>query len=201
MPNKKTGQLIPCCVCGTEVYKTKAYLARGYQRITCGNIECKSKSVQGEHNPFWGKIHNDEARIRIRAGRRANPPKTKTGPPVGYKHTAESRKKITEALKVRWAEKRDVMLSYNPPLNKPREEQRYRRQFTPVQRRDWRDPSCAWCKSTEDLVLDHIIPVLCGGNNDRRNCQTLCRACNLWKMVYVDKPLFLAGLVESGGRS
>lgn len=71
---------------------------------------------------------------------------------------------------------------------------RYRRVFTPAQKRDWKEPKCAWCHETKDLVLDHIIPVAGGGINEKRNAQTLCRTCNLWKMRYVDRQLILAGL-------
>jgi hypothetical protein len=185
------------------VYKTRAYLLRGHKRVTCGASECKTKAMQGENNPFWGKIHDEATRLRIREGRRARPPKKKTGPPKGYKHTPEARAKITAALRERWAVNRDKMLKNleHLRLNKPREEQRYRRNFTPLQRREWINTHCFWCQSTEDLVLDHIIPVSCDGVNERRNAQTLCRTCNLWKMAYVDRPLFLAGLGSKEGAS
>jgi len=200
MPNHKTGHEIACVVCGKLVYKTAAYLLRGHKRITCGASECKSKSFQGEHNPFWGKIHDEETRVRIRAGRRASPPKG-TGPPKGYKHTPEAKAKITIALRERWLNNRAEMLKNLEHLRsiKPREEQRYRRNFTPLQRREWKDSACLWCKTLEDLILDHIIPVSCGGVNVRSNAQTLCRTCNLWKMAYVDRPLFLAGLGSKEG--
>jgi 5-methylcytosine-specific restriction endonuclease McrA len=203
MPNIKTGQEVPCFACGKLVYKTRAYLLRGHKRVSCGAPECKTKSMQGENNPFWGKIHDEATRQRIRETRRATPYKTKPGPPKGYKHTPEARAKITIALRERWINNRDVMLKSLEHLRlvKPREDQRYRRNFTPLQRREFKDPNCYWCQSTEDLILDHIIPVSCGGVNERRNAQTLCRTCNLWKMAYVDRPLFLAGLGSKEGAS
>jgi hypothetical protein len=37
---------------------------------------------------------------------------------------------------------------------------------------------CANCGSTQDLTVDHIIPVSKGGGNERSNLRTLCRPCN-----------------------
>lgn len=197
MPRKKTGQEVPCAACGKPVYKCAGYLARGYTRITC-SAACKSAAMSGTKNPYWGKSHDEETRQRMKAGRIAHPPKG-TGPPKGYKHTPEARQKITEALKRRWVENRDKMLSqFKRPL-KPREQLRYRRNFTEFQRKTWKEPKCLWCDSTSKLVLDHIIPVMCGGTNERRNCQTLCQPCNIWKMVFIDRKLFLAGLGQSVG--
>jgi hypothetical protein len=41
----------------------------------------------------------------------------------------------------------------------------------------WSQP-CAVCGLPFDINVDHIIPVACGGTNDRGNLQPLCRACN-----------------------
>lgn len=35
-----------------------------------------------------------------------------------------------------------------------------------------------WCRSTEDLTVDHIVPVVRGGRSEVDNLQTLCRRCN-----------------------
>jgi 5-methylcytosine-specific restriction endonuclease McrA len=37
---------------------------------------------------------------------------------------------------------------------------------------------CAKCGATEDLTIDHIIPMARGGTNDLENLQILCRKCN-----------------------
>jgi len=37
---------------------------------------------------------------------------------------------------------------------------------------------CVFCGATEDLTLDHIIPVSKGGENTKSNIQRLCRRCN-----------------------
>jgi 5-methylcytosine-specific restriction endonuclease McrA len=39
-------------------------------------------------------------------------------------------------------------------------------------------PWCSLCYSTEDLTLDHIMPLGRGGASVRENAQVLCRSCN-----------------------
>lgn len=205
MPNIKSGQEVPCKICGALTYRTRAYIARGY-RSTCGSAACKSESMRGENNPFWGKIHDETTRVKIRAGRRARPPKTKTGPPKGWRQSPEAREKMSAALRKRWAENRDVMLAQLPrgldhSFHKEPELRRYRKNFTRLQRREWTGMECLWCRSTERITLDHIIPVCDGGTNVHCNAQTLCHPCNLWKLHYVDKPRYLAGLGSKAGQT
>lgn len=40
---------------------------------------------------------------------------------------------------------------------------------------------CVRCGATDDLSLDHIVPVSRGGKNDYENLQTMCRPCNVRK--------------------
>lgn len=40
---------------------------------------------------------------------------------------------------------------------------------------------CVACNTTEDLQVDHIMPVSRGGTNDIANLQMLCRDCNASK--------------------
>lgn len=188
-PYRQTGSHYECVICGDTFYRRKSYAARGINK-TCGKTECKSAYFSGEGNPFWGKDHSPETKAAIQKHRTARD----TPRPKRYTHTAEARAKISAAMKERWQKHRDAMLAMNPPRNKPREEQRHRHNFTPYQRRTWKDTKCAWCEATEKLELDHILPVSAGGTNVKENSQTLCRLCNLWKSHYIDRPILLATL-------
>lgn len=111
----------------------------------------------------------------------------------------------TETFRDLWKNNRDKMLASllrgeNNPMSKLPHERRYRVCFTRVQRREWLEPKCAWCPTTEALVLDHVIPVMAGGTNIKANAQTLCPDCNRWKMVFVDRPYYFAVLGSQGGQ-
>jgi 5-methylcytosine-specific restriction protein A len=41
-----------------------------------------------------------------------------------------------------------------------------------------RHRSCVQCGRTDDLTVDHIVPIAKGGKSDSHNLQTLCRSCN-----------------------
>lgn len=41
--------------------------------------------------------------------------------------------------------------------------------------------TCVDCGATENLHIDHIIPLSIGGREDEDNMQVLCRTCNLKK--------------------
>lgn len=40
---------------------------------------------------------------------------------------------------------------------------------------------CLKCGSTENITLDHVIPIALGGMNTADNIQTLCMMCNSFK--------------------
>jgi 5-methylcytosine-specific restriction endonuclease McrA len=40
---------------------------------------------------------------------------------------------------------------------------------------------CVRCRATEDLTLDHRVPIAKGGGNEEANLQTMCARCNLAK--------------------
>jgi hypothetical protein len=52
----------------------------------------------------------------------------------------------------------------------------YRRHRTKVFERDGHQ--CVYCGSTEDLELDHVVPVNRGGSNSIDNLATCCKTCN-----------------------
>lgn len=37
---------------------------------------------------------------------------------------------------------------------------------------------CRYCQSTENLTIDHKVPVVQGGKEDIKNLQCLCKRCN-----------------------
>ena len=41
-----------------------------------------------------------------------------------------------------------------------------------------KNSKCANCGNTENLQIDHIISVSCGGKNQHSNIQILCSKCN-----------------------
>lgn len=198
----ETGQWLSCSICGTRFYRRQSYVDRGIV-LTCGKSACKSAAMKGEGNPFWGKRHDETARQRMRSNHKAPAPGKKTGPPKGYRHTPEAREKMRQAMLDRWRDNRDEMIARLPRgeahhYHKLPEERRYRKEFTPLQRREWTDDKCCWCGSTENLTLDHIIPIFDGGEPVRSNAQTLCHPCNLWKVWFVDRPRYFAGQAAKG---
>lgn len=196
-PELKNGTWFACAVCSSPFYRRKSYAERGINK-TCGKTECKSAYFAGANNPFWGKDHSPEMKKEL-SKHRVSREGYRRKKAIGFKQTTEARRKISEAMRLRWQKHRDTMIASRLPLNKPRENQRYRRNFTRAQRRDWKDSSCAWCKSTKALELDHVISIAAGGINIRQNCQTLCRSCNVWKSVFIDRPFFLSQLAIRSG--
>lgn len=190
-PYRKNGATFNCVVCGDPFYRRRSFIERGITK-TCGKSECKSKFFSGPNNPAWGNVPTEKTREAVRQSNLARP-KGRTGPPKGWKPSVEHRASVSAALKERWRLHRDEMIqALTKP--KPRDAMRYRREFTPWQKKAWIACSCAWCGTEVGLELDHIIPIVAGGINIRENAQTLCRKCNLWKMVYVDRPYQLATL-------
>jgi 5-methylcytosine-specific restriction endonuclease McrA len=202
MPNHKSGQMFNCIVCQKPFYRRRHEIAYDIKK-SC-SLKCSGIARSGENNPFWGKTHSPENRQKISAGVRANPSKTH-GPIKGsFKHTEEAKAKMSAALRERWQKNRVDMISYskrgqNTPRDALMNGPRHQFIFTKTQKREWLGTSCAYCTALDDLVIDHIIPVICGGHNERSNAQTLCQTCNRWKMRYVDLPLYTAILGSERG--
>lgn len=62
---------------------------------------------------------------------------------------------------------------------------------------------CLSCGTTEEITLDHVVPVSLGGTTDVMNVQPLCFLCNCRKYNkttdYRESPLELAKLLETKG--
>lgn len=50
---------------------------------------------------------------------------------------------------------------------------------------------CCYCGSTNNLEIDHIIPISKGGREDENNMQVLCRKCNATKYNTLNINLWL----------
>ena len=46
-------------------------------------------------------------------------------------------------------------------------------------------PICLRCGTSDNLSIDHVIPVALGGRNAIENTQVLCRSCNSSKGVKI----------------
>lgn len=48
--------------------------------------------------------------------------------------------------------------------------------------------NCNFCKNrfSDVYIIDHMIPLWLGGNNDETNLQGLCPSCNKFKTAYID---------------
>lgn len=45
-------------------------------------------------------------------------------------------------------------------------------------RRQFKKNKCRYCKATENLTIDHKVPLIQGGKDEPKNYQTLCKRCN-----------------------
>lgn len=45
-------------------------------------------------------------------------------------------------------------------------------------KKEYKEKKCRYCKSKENLTLDHKVPIVQGGKDDVSNFQTLCMRCN-----------------------
>ncbi len=202
MPRKKLGRIVICPVCQEKYYRPQHNIKNGTQ-LTC-SFACNAIHKRGKGNHFFGRHHTVETRKQLSEYFLANPSKG-TGPKKGeFRHTEEAKAKMSAALRERWRTNRDEMLSYirrglNTPYDAINPKPRWKVCFTRKQKREWVDGKCVYCGSTEQLILDHILPVICGGINIRSNAQTLCAICNRWKMRYVDRPLYFAVLAAIRG--
>lgn len=190
-----------CQVCSKEFSRSPKQITSKNCGKTC-SLECKNKYFRGKNSSWWNRQHTDESKKRISIARKGMNLGNKNS--LGYKHTEEARKCISEASKKMWKLNREKMLASlprgeNSHLHKMPELRRHRKQFSALQRREWKNKNCFYCESDKHLELDHIIPIFDGGTNDRANAQTLCRGCNLFKSHYVDRPRYFARVRQPEG--
>ena len=63
----------------------------------------------------------------------------------------------------------------------PRQKSQTRDQYKKKMKR------CKYCKSTENLSVDHKIPLIIGGKDELSNWQCLCQRCNQYKSSLTDR--------------
>jgi len=70
-----------------------------------------------------------------------------------------------------------------PPKTKrtPRKKNPTRTEYAKTMKR------CKYCKSTEDLTVDHKVALINGGADELKNWQCLCKFCNQRKSELSDK--------------
>jgi 5-methylcytosine-specific restriction endonuclease McrA len=151
---------------------------------------------------FGGRRHSEASKHKIAQNRKGKAQGNQNA--KGYQHTIEARKLISKASKKLWSEQRDKMIASLPngednPMY--RGNNRYLREFTPRQKREWTEKSCLWCGTTEDLQLDHIIPVWMQELRIRENAQTLCRRCNIMKRQFIETPMYHAFQAAKGTKN
>lgn len=191
MPPKRQGQYFQCPVCNKTFYRSPSQVLNGATR-TCSKA-CLGVLFSGEGNPYWGQTHSMAIRQKLVESHK--------GKGLGNQHakgttyTDEQRKARSERSKRQWKEQRQKMMDSLPKgeahyYRKSPIERRYRNHFTKRDKREWKESECRFCKSTENLTLDHIIPIFMGGTRCRENAQTLCMMCNKWKHIFIEVPMW-----------
>jgi hypothetical protein len=196
---KRTGENVTCAICGTVHYRKPNRLRRNTLHF-CSE-PCRIEAIR--QNLTDRKF--DQASEKKRTGSKFR---------CLICGTEKYQKRSYIARNVdKTCGKRSCISAYSrslwglPPRSD--EERRIKRSspqkaretnFTGAQRAQWIDTSCTWCGSTENLCLDHTIPVAAGGKSVRSNAQTLCQPCNVWKGNHVDRPMAKAfNNLHSGG--
>lgn len=181
--NPRRGVVVPCATCGTDVYKKQKAVKRS-KMLFCSEA-CRVSAISG--NRIDRKF--EQASEKKRTG-------------VRFECCICGTEKYQRiSYYVRGVSKTcgnpDCVSAYSrslwnlPPFEgerKPKSPSRRATNFTAKQRAEWMGDKCAMCGTSENLCLDHKIPVCAGGLSVKDNAQTLCQPCNNWKMKHFDRP-------------
>jgi 5-methylcytosine-specific restriction endonuclease McrA len=115
----------------------------------------------------------------------------------GKEYRANNRKKLNEASRNRYWKNHEYELErkkiYNENHPEVRKAQKAKRRALLIKldkhftAQEWKEilnkyeNKCLCCGSTENITVDHIIPLSCGGTNIKDNLQPLCLTCNIRK--------------------
>lgn len=188
---KRRGSVLTCEVCTTEFYRKPFHIKNGRHRF-CSE-ECRLKA--------------HELRMVDRTQPRPKRLKGKTIACVFCGTMVYRKKSMLERNIGKTCGDPACVSAYGRSLwglsprkellTRPKRKYRSGANFTAMQIREWLADRCAFCGTTDNLTLDHIIPVCCGGRPTRENAQTLCGPCNNWKSKHFDRPMarkqFLSG--------
>lgn len=191
---KKTGEEVMCAVCGTKTYRPKSRLREG--RVYVCSEPCRLKAHEK------AMIDRSQPRPKRKLGKEVTCPFCGT---VTYRKKSMIERNVDKtcgepACMSAYGRSLWGLKPHTPEKARLRKgPARRRTNFTAKNRKEWLGDKCAICDATENLCLDHIIPVCAGGNSSFENAQTLCQPCNVEK-VREDRLLALAfKQFQSGG--
>lgn len=189
---------IQCDECGKIEYRGAAHLLRTLKNNLNYSCLCKSCRRKGDKNPFFGKTRKHTEQWKKD---RVEYNKTHPNPMFGKKASVETKQKISEANKKRWANK--------PILRKDGVYEFARKCFKYI---EWRNEifkrdnyTCIKCGDNKggNLEADHIIPFIailkkykfllnedvysCDELWDINNGRTLCNKCHKETDTYGNK--------------
>lgn len=194
---KRAGVTRQCAMCGTDVY-SKASKAKRSQKTFCSEA-CRIAAISA--NLIDRKFEQASEKKRTGVRFQCCVCGTEKYQRISYYERGVS--KTCGNLDCVSAYSRSL---WNlPPRSpeqrkKPKGPSRRHSNFTAKQRKEWMGSACTQCGTSDNLCLDHIIPVCAGGLSVRENAQTLCQPCNIRKVKEVDWPLAKAvKQSQSGG--
>lgn len=181
---KRRGKTLNCEICNSSFYRTPSALKRNFRFCSerCRLEAHRRKLIDrtgSRPNRLMGKVINCTV---------CNEPVYRKRSMVerGIDKTCGKHECVSAYGRKLWGlEPRDERR-----VRQPKHLRKYRQDnFNALQRREWLGEKCAYCGTTENLTLDHIIPVCAGGKAVKTNAQTLCGPCNNWKATHVDREL------------
>jgi len=167
---------------------------RGAPRRFCPEKKCQQKADAARSKKYNDRLRSEGKETPAQRWRKNNPERARENDRHKRATNPELYREINrrKASSVTGRANRKAWKEANPEKAKEISRQgaaRYRARSTQnevfyVTRKDLdrlaRTP-CVGCGSTENLELDHIIPVARGGRHSIGNLQSLCRSCNASK--------------------
>ncbi|MBF9058165.1 hypothetical protein HKCCSP123_03125 [Rhodobacterales bacterium HKCCSP123] len=183
---KRRGIEVECVVCGKKVYRPLSRVKEGrtYVCSEACRLKAHEEKLIDRTAPRPNRLLGEEINCCI-CGK-----------------TVYRKKSMIERNIAKTCGNPDCVSAYSRSLwglpPHPPDKKRYKKgparratNFTAKQRMLWTGSECVRCGATENLSLDHIIPVSAGGRSVKSNAQTLCQPCNIWKANHEDRQMAL----------